>query len=132
MVLLRVLTLTLVLLMLSRGMVTNIFLVWQNGVIDLRTGELLKGRPDLHITKRADVAYTEGCDKRPLEQFIDFATGGDKELQDWIQRAVGYTLTGLNNQDVMFLVYGPPGSGKNTFVEAIVKAHEYSAVRVAT
>jgi putative DNA primase/helicase len=56
------------------------------------------------------------------EQFIDYATGGDKELQEWLQRAAGYTLTGLNTQDVMFLVYGPPGSGKNTFVEALVKA----------
>jgi putative DNA primase/helicase len=93
-----------------------------NGVIDLRTGKILKGRPDLHITKRTDVAYTEGMTNIRWSQFIDFATGGDKELQDWIQRAVGYTLTGLNNQDVMFLVYGPPGSGKNTFVEAIVKA----------
>jgi putative DNA primase/helicase len=56
------------------------------------------------------------------EQFIDYATGGDKELQEWIQRAAGYTLTGLSNQDVLFLVYGPPGSGKNTFVETIVNA----------
>jgi P4 family phage/plasmid primase-like protien len=94
----------------------------QNGVIDLRTGELLRGRPDLYITKRAEVAYTPGLRNVRWEQFIDFATGGDKELQDWIQRAVGYTLTGLNNQDLMFLVYGPPGSGKNTFVEAVVKA----------
>ena len=94
----------------------------QNGVIDLRTGELLRGRPDLYITKRAEVAYTPGLRNVRWEQFIDFATGGDKELQEWIQRAVGYTLTGLNNQDLMFLVYGPPGSGKNTFVEAVVKA----------
>jgi putative DNA primase/helicase len=94
----------------------------QNGVIDLRTGELLRGRPDLYITKRAEVAYTAGLRNVRWEQFIDFATGGDKELQEWIQRAVGYTLTGLNNQDLMFLVYGPPGSGKNTFVEAVVKA----------
>jgi putative DNA primase/helicase len=93
-----------------------------NGVINLKTGELLRGRPDLHITKRTPVAYTPGMRNIRWEQFIDFATGGDKELQDWIQRAVGYTLTGLNNQDLMFLVYGPPGSGKNTFVEAIVKA----------
>jgi len=93
-----------------------------NGVINLRTGELLRGRPDLHITKRAPVAYTPGMRNMRWEQFIDFATGGDKELQDWIQRAVGYSLTGLSNQDVMFLVYGPPGSGKNTFVEAVVKA----------
>jgi putative DNA primase/helicase len=93
-----------------------------NGVIDLRTGELLRGRPDLYITRRAPVAYTPGLRNVRWEQFIDFATGGDKELQDWLQRAVGYTLSGFKTQDIMFLVYGPPGSGKNTFVETIVKA----------
>ena len=94
----------------------------QNGVIDLKTGELLRGRPDLYITRRAPVKYTPGLRNVRWEEFINFATGGDKELQDWIQRAVGYTLTGMSNQDVMFLVYGPPGSGKNTFVETIVEA----------
>ena len=93
-----------------------------NGVIDLKTGDLLKGRPDLHITRRAPVSYTPGLRNVRWEQFVEFATGGDKELQDWIQRAVGYTLTGLSNQDVLFLVYGRPGSGKNTFVETIVQA----------
>jgi len=93
-----------------------------NGVIDLRTGNLLKGRPDLHITRRAPVAYTPGLRNVRWEQFVDFATGGDKELQEWIQKAAGYSLTGLRTHDVMFLVYGPPGSGKNTFVEALVKA----------
>jgi P4 family phage/plasmid primase-like protien len=93
-----------------------------NGVIDLKTGELLKGRPDLYISKRAPVSYSPGIRNIRWEQFIDFATGGDKELQDWIQRAAGYTLTGSRKYDVMFLVYGPAGSGKNTLVEAIVKA----------
>jgi P4 family phage/plasmid primase-like protien len=93
-----------------------------NGVIDLRTGELLKGRPDLHITRRAPVAYTRGHRNVRWEQFIDFATGGDKEYQDWLQRAAGYSITGSNKYDLMFLVYGPAGSGKNTFVEALVKA----------
>lgn len=93
-----------------------------NGVVDLKTGELLRGRPDLHITKRTAVGYTQGLTNVRWQQFVDFATGGDKELQDWLQRAAGYTLSGLNNQDLLFLVYGPPGSGKNTFVEAIVKA----------
>jgi putative DNA primase/helicase len=92
-----------------------------NGVIDLRTGELLKGRPDLYITRRAPVAYTAGVRNVKWEQFLDFATGGDKELQEWLQRAAGYSLTGLRTHDVMFLVYGPPGSGKNTMVEALVK-----------
>lgn len=94
----------------------------QNGVIDLRTGELLNGKPDLYITKRAPVSYIRGLPNLRWQQFLDFATGGDKEFQDWLQRAVGYTLTGLNTQDIMFLVYGPPGSGKNTLVETFVKA----------
>jgi putative DNA primase/helicase len=93
-----------------------------NGVIDLRTGELLQGRPDLHITRRAPVAYNPGIRNVRWEQFIDFATGGDRELQEWLQKAAGYSLTGLRTYDIMFLVYGPPGSGKNTMVEALVKA----------
>ena len=93
-----------------------------NGVIDLKTGELLKGRPDLYITRRAPVSYTSGVTNVRWEQFLDFATDGDKEFQDWLQKAAGYSLTGLDKYDIMFLVYGPPGSGKNTFVEALVKA----------
>ena len=93
----------------------------KNGVINLKTGELLKGRPDLHITRRAPVSYTSGHRNSRWEKFLDEATNGDKEYQDWLQKAAGYTLTGSNNYDLMFLVYGPAGSGKNTFVEAIVK-----------
>ena len=92
-----------------------------NGVVDLRTGELLKGRPDLYITKRAPVAYTRGLTNMRWQQFLDFATDGDKEFQDWLQRAAGYSMTGHNQYDLMFLVYGPAGSGKNTLVESIVK-----------
>lgn len=94
----------------------------QNGVVDLKTGELMTGRPDLNITRRAAVSYTPGLRNVRWQQFLDFATSGDMELQDWLQKAVGYTLTGLNNQDILFLVYGPPGSGKNTFVETIFNA----------
>jgi P4 family phage/plasmid primase-like protien len=94
----------------------------KNGVVDLKTGELLTGRPDLDITRRAAVSYTPGLTNVRWDQFLDFVTRGDKEYQDWLQRAIGYTLTGLNNQDVLFLVYGPAGSGKNTFVETIFNA----------
>lgn len=94
-----------------------------NGVVNLKTGELMKGRADLHITRRAPVAYQQGFGGlKRLQDFLDFATYGDKEYQKWLQRAVGYTLTGLHTLDVMFLVYGPPGTGKNVIIEAVVKA----------
>lgn len=99
----------------------NNYLGVLNGVIDLKTGDLLRGRPDLHITRRAPVSYTRGHTNKRWEEFLDQATRGDKELQEWLQRAAGYTITGSKMYDIMFLVYGPPGSGKNTFVEALVK-----------
>jgi putative DNA primase/helicase len=92
-----------------------------NGVVDLRTGELFKGRPDLHITRRSPVKYSPGYTSSRFQEFLDYATFGDKEYQEWLQRAFGYTLTGRRDYDVMFVVYGPPGSGKNVFVEALVK-----------
>lgn len=92
-----------------------------NGVIDLKTGELLKGRPDLYITRRAPVTYTAGHTNKKWDEFLDFATGGDVEYKNWLQRAAGYSLTGSSKYDILFLVYGPAGSGKNTFVEALVK-----------
>lgn len=92
-----------------------------NGVINLKSGELMKGRPDLYITRRSPVRYSPGVRNPRWEAFLDFATGGDKEYQEWLQRAAGYTLTGLRTHDVMFLMYGPGGTGKNVFCEAIVK-----------
>ena len=94
----------------------------KNGVINLKTGDLIKNSPDLYITRSCPVGYIPGQQNTRWKQFLEFATGGDKELQDWLQRAAGYSITGHRSYDVMFMVYGPPGSGKNTFVEAIVKA----------
>jgi putative DNA primase/helicase len=92
-----------------------------NGVVDLRTGELLRGRQDLHITRRAPVNYSPNYSSPRFQKFLDDATGGDKEYQEWLQRAFGYTLTGRRDYDVMFVMYGPAGSGKNVMVESLVK-----------
>jgi P4 family phage/plasmid primase-like protien len=92
-----------------------------NGVVDLRTGNLMRGDPNLYITKRTSVAYTPGHKNMRWEKFLNDVTKGDKELQAWLQMAAGYSLTNSNIYDIFFLVYGPPGSGKNTFVEAVVK-----------
>lgn len=93
----------------------------KNGVVDLRTGALIQNSPDLYITRSCPVDYIQGLTNTRWQQFLDFATGGDKEFQEWLQRAAGYSITGYKNYDILFMVYGPAGSGKNTFVEALVK-----------
>jgi putative DNA primase/helicase len=52
-------------------------------------------------------------------EFLEFATNGDKELQRYLQLAAGYTLTGDRSHECLFLVYGPAGSGKSTFLEVL-------------
>lgn len=91
----------------------------RNGTINLRTGDLLAASPEHYITKQSRVAYQPGMKNYRWEQFLDFATGGDKELQRYLQMAAGYTLTGNRDHEVMFLVYGPAGSGKSTFMEVL-------------
>ena len=92
-----------------------------NGVVDLRTGKLIVNSPDLYITRSCPVDYIEGQTNTRWKEFLNFATGGDVEFQNWLQKAAGYTITGRKSYDIMFLVYGPAGTGKNTFVEALVK-----------
>jgi putative DNA primase/helicase len=71
------------------------------------------------ITKIMPVDHRPGAQSAVFQQFLDDITGGDKELADYLQRAVGYTLTGDPDLDVLFVVHGPGGSGKSTFVEAV-------------
>jgi P4 family phage/plasmid primase-like protien len=94
----------------------------RNGVVDLRTGALQSGDIESHITRVSPISYTQGLTNVRWTNFLNEAFNGDQEYINWIQKAVGYTATGLNNQDVVFIIYGPPGSGKNTFIETIFEA----------
>lgn len=87
------------------------------GVIDLRTGERRANRKSDYITKMVAVAPGGAC---PLWlKFLDRITGGDPELQDFLQRLVGYSLTGVTREHAMFFVHGRGGNGKSVFIEAI-------------
>ncbi|MCB2211367.1 hypothetical protein KQI52_04585 [bacterium] len=92
----------------------------ENGTIDLQTGTLKFHDRNDFITKKLPVRWN-GLDERlPLwERFLDEATDGDKDLQAFLQRAVGYSLTGRTDEEVLFFVHGPAASGKSTFIEAV-------------
>lgn len=91
-----------------------------NGVIDLRTGGL---RPALQadmLTRRSGITYDPHARSQTWETFLHDATRGDVELQAYLQRAAGYTLTGSTAEEKLFLIYGPPATGKSTFIDAMI------------
>jgi putative DNA primase/helicase len=93
-----------------------------NGVVDLRTGELRPHRREDYCTRMAPVRYDPAARSELWERFLDEATGGDRELQAFLQRAVGYSLTGNTGEEKLFFVHGPAASGKSTFLEAVRSA----------
>jgi putative DNA primase/helicase len=90
-----------------------------NGTIDLRTGELRKhDRKDL-ITKIVDVEYDPKAKCLQWEKFLNQIFNGKEDLIKFIQRAVGYSLTGSIKEQCIFIMYGSGRNGKSTFIETI-------------
>lgn len=92
-----------------------------NGTIDLRTGELRAHDPADLITKLAPVTYDANAHDGRWDAYLQSALRDD-DLAGWLQRAVGYTLTGDTSEELLFFVHGPARAGKSTFLEAVKAA----------
>jgi P4 family phage/plasmid primase-like protien len=88
------------------------------GVFNLVTGELIEATPQQMLTQRTRVTPQRGpC---PLwRKFLDDATGGDMAYQEYLQKLVGYCLTGHTREQKLFFFQGPGGRGKGTFLNTI-------------
>lgn len=93
----------------------------QSGPASLIGGEVEPSSPAHLFTKvtEAAVGQSEGCPQ--FETFISDIFGHDSELIDWVQRAIGYSLTGLTTEQVLFLAYGTGANGKSTLFELLQK-----------
>lgn len=91
-----------------------------SGVIDLSSGSLLPHSPERLNTHIAPVALAPvGAECRRWLQFIDEIMCGDKELVDYLQKVVGYVLTGRMDEQCFFVFYGCGSNGKSTFINTI-------------
>lgn len=91
----------------------------RNGTIDLRTGALRPhAREDL-ITRGIDVDYDRAAVCPAWERFLHQVFGGDVGLVAFVQRAIGYSLTGVITEHVLLVLYGLGSNGKTTLSEAL-------------
>jgi putative DNA primase/helicase len=91
----------------------------QNGVLNLRTGKLLPHSPKQHFTYVLPIAYDPQADYQQWTQWL-LETVDQQEIVDYLQVALGYSLTGHTYEEVMFYLFGKPRSGKGTFTETIL------------
>ena len=64
------------------------------------------------ITKTTAVAPDPTCPIPRWLAFLERVTAGDGELQAFLQRACGYSLTGQTVEHALFFLYGTGANGK--------------------
>ncbi|MDY0386932.1 MAG: phage/plasmid primase, P4 family [Methanolobus sp.] len=92
----------------------------QNGILKLKTGELLPHNPSYFISKISSTSLNREPPKRWL-QFMNEITNNNQELIKYIQKTIGYSMTGSVVEDCLFFCYGTGQNGKSVFLETINK-----------
>ncbi len=89
------------------------------GIINLKSGSVGAHKPELYLTKITAVDLAETADCPRWLAFLNDIFGGDKDLIRYIQKAVGYSLTGSTAEQCAFFLYGTGRNGKSTFLDVI-------------
>ena len=91
----------------------------QNGTLDLRTGELYDHKREDYQTYYLDIPYDTKARCPTWIKFLNRVTNNDTTLMDYLQKVVGYCLTGDTTEQCLFFLYGYGHNGKTTFVETL-------------
>jgi len=87
------------------------------GTVDLRAGEMREHKREHYITMLTAAGPGGDC---PLWlRFLERITDGDTELQSFLQRVIGYCLTGSTREHALFFMFGTGANGKSVFLSTI-------------
>lgn len=92
-----------------------------NGAVDLHTGALIPHDPAQRFTYCLTVDYDPQADCTQWVNFLRGAVVEADDLLDYIQQAIGYSLTGHTSEECLFYIHGPTRAGKGTFTETILE-----------
>ncbi len=92
-----------------------------NSTLNLKTGQLQAHRRTDYLTRIVPVAYRPDATCPRWIAFLDTIMGHNEGLRRFLQRAVGYSLTGDTSEDKLFILHGTGRNGKTTFLETIAR-----------
>lgn len=103
-----------------------------NGTVDLKTGELRPHKRSDLITKLAPANYNPAVSCSAWLDHLYKIMDGNSELIKFIQKALGYSLTGDTSERKIFIQYGSGANGKSLTNEAIALVMGDYAMRTPT
>lgn len=93
-----------------------------NGVINLKTGELLKGAADQYVSKQVGVAYRGLEQSTPdVDGFFNSIFNEDQAVIQYVQRYLGYCLTGHVREQSFTMFWGAGSNGKSLLSDMLAK-----------
>jgi putative DNA primase/helicase len=99
-----------------------------NGVVDLRTSELLPHDRGLLLTKITETPYVVGATHPDWDTCLDSMT---EEVAEWMQARIGQGVTGyMTSDDVLPICQGGGANGKSTFLAGLYGALGDHVVKV--
>lgn len=93
-----------------------------NGTLDLHHNRFYPHEAKDFITKVSGVVYDPKARCQRWERFVTEIMSGDMERAVFVQKCLGYALTGDTRHETMFILYGPTSrNGKGTMMETFLK-----------
>lgn len=92
-----------------------------NGTVDLRTGELLPHTREDYLLYHTPIRYMPHARSELWERTLLEIFSSDLELIAYKQRTVGYSMTGVVRDEVLFVDWGGGGNGKGVIKDTIAK-----------
>lgn len=97
----------------------DLLLNTENGYIDLTSGELYDHDKDKMFGKIASTEYTDTAKADTWTDFLNDIFDGQTDVIRFIQKAVGYSLTGSTKEEMMFILLGSGRNGKSLFINTL-------------
>ena len=101
---------------------TDEYLFNVNGItLNLKTGKGLEPGPKNLITKKSNFIYEKEAKCPTWEMFLLQIFNNDLKLIKFIQKAMGYALSGDVSEQCLFILWGTGANGKSTFLNVLLK-----------
>jgi putative DNA primase/helicase len=111
----------------------NIYLInCLNGTVDLKTGELWPHNKDDLLTKLAPAKYMPGAECSAWLAHLDKILDGDEELIRFLQKALGYSISGDTSERKIFIEHGSGANGKSITNDTVAETVGDYAMRTPT
>jgi putative DNA primase/helicase len=90
-----------------------------NGTVNLQTGKISDHDKAQLLTKVAPVKFDPDADCPQWRAFLNTIFAGNQDVIDFMQNALGYSITGDVRERCLFILHGMGANGKSTLLDVV-------------